>query len=193
MYRPSFNSPPSSPQPNQGYSPLNNINLDMDMKNLFGTQNIMWDNVRAVYKIIIRVKIILWVTVLLVVRVKGSKKAKTSKTTSDSTHGGLNLNEESDGSGEEVRKVRPMGQDRAKKKASSSSRSESSCRRRIKNCVQEAARREAADLRREEVILQREMLELLRKKKRDKDFLFSNSRIDETLPRVTQEKLMGMK
>nr|GEW50025.1 hypothetical protein [Tanacetum cinerariifolium] len=35
MYRSSFNSP--SPQPNQGYSPLR-INLEMDIENLFGTQ-----------------------------------------------------------------------------------------------------------------------------------------------------------
>ncbi|GJX92505.1 hypothetical protein Tco_0345831 [Tanacetum coccineum] len=38
MYRPSFDSPSPSPQPNQGYSPLNRINLDMDMENLFNTQ-----------------------------------------------------------------------------------------------------------------------------------------------------------
>ncbi|GJX64153.1 hypothetical protein Tco_0298496 [Tanacetum coccineum] len=40
--------------------------------------------------------------------------------------GGLNLNEEADGYGEEVREVPPIGQDRAKKKAFASSRSESS-------------------------------------------------------------------
>ncbi|GKD03677.1 hypothetical protein Tco_1178651 [Tanacetum coccineum] len=40
--------------------------------------------------------------------------------------GGLNLNEEEDGSGKEVREVRPIGRDRAKKKAYSSSRSEAS-------------------------------------------------------------------
>ncbi|GKC83106.1 hypothetical protein Tco_1138823 [Tanacetum coccineum] len=57
---------------------------------------------------------------------KGSKKAKTSETTSGSTHGGLNLNDEADGSGEEVQEVRPIGQDRAKTKASASSRFESS-------------------------------------------------------------------
>ncbi|GJZ75219.1 hypothetical protein Tco_0639684 [Tanacetum coccineum] len=37
-------------------------------------------------------------------------------------HGGLNSNEEVDDYGEEVREVRPIGRDRAKKKASSSSR-----------------------------------------------------------------------
>ncbi|GKE62050.1 hypothetical protein Tco_1512417, partial [Tanacetum coccineum] len=38
MYRPSFDSPSPSLQPNQGYSPLKPINLDIDMENLFGTQ-----------------------------------------------------------------------------------------------------------------------------------------------------------
>ncbi|GJY48101.1 hypothetical protein Tco_0438057 [Tanacetum coccineum] len=38
MYRLSFDSPSPSLQPNQGYSPLNRINLDMDMENLFNTQ-----------------------------------------------------------------------------------------------------------------------------------------------------------
>ncbi|GKB04541.1 glutathione S-transferase T3-like protein [Tanacetum coccineum] len=56
----------------------------------------------------------------------GSKKVKTSETTSGLVQGGLNLNEEEDGSGKEVREVRPIGRDRAKKKASSSSRSEAS-------------------------------------------------------------------
>ncbi|GJT84521.1 hypothetical protein Tco_1066238 [Tanacetum coccineum] len=41
-----------------------------------------------------------------------------------STHGGLNLNEEADGSGEEVREVQPIRRDRAKKKAFASSRFE---------------------------------------------------------------------
>nr|GEW57711.1 hypothetical protein [Tanacetum cinerariifolium] len=39
MYCPYFDSPSSSPQPNQGYSPLNRMNLDMDMENLFNTQD----------------------------------------------------------------------------------------------------------------------------------------------------------
>ncbi|GKB24535.1 hypothetical protein Tco_0863936 [Tanacetum coccineum] len=38
MYHSSFDSPFPSLQPNQGYSPLNRINLDMDIKNLLGTQ-----------------------------------------------------------------------------------------------------------------------------------------------------------
>ncbi|GJS80253.1 reverse transcriptase domain, reverse transcriptase zinc-binding domain protein [Tanacetum coccineum] len=57
----------------------------------------------------------------------GSKKAKTSETTSSSAQGGLNLNEDAAGSEEEVREVRPMGRDRARaKKSSISSRSEAS-------------------------------------------------------------------
>ncbi|GJX45318.1 RNA-directed DNA polymerase [Tanacetum coccineum] len=55
-----------------------------------------------------------------------SKKAKTSKTTSCSGQGGLNLNEEANGYGEEVWEVRSIGRDRAKKKTSSSSHSEAS-------------------------------------------------------------------
>ncbi|GKC74010.1 hypothetical protein Tco_1119893, partial [Tanacetum coccineum] len=54
----------------------------------------------------------------------GSKNAKTSETTSGSVQGGLNLNNEADGSGKEVWEVRPIVRDQAKKKASFSSRSE---------------------------------------------------------------------
>nr|GEU30827.1 hypothetical protein [Tanacetum cinerariifolium] len=53
-----------------------------------------------------------------------ANKAKTSTTTLGSTQGGLNLNDKADDHGEEIRKVRPTGHDRAKKKAYSSSRSE---------------------------------------------------------------------
>nr|GEW51162.1 hypothetical protein [Tanacetum cinerariifolium] len=38
MYRPSYEPLSLSPQPKQGYSSLNRINLDMDMENLFNTQ-----------------------------------------------------------------------------------------------------------------------------------------------------------
>nr|GEU94325.1 hypothetical protein [Tanacetum cinerariifolium] len=38
MYHPYFDSPSPFLQPNQGYYPLNRINLDMDIKNLLGTQ-----------------------------------------------------------------------------------------------------------------------------------------------------------
>nr|GEY09388.1 hypothetical protein [Tanacetum cinerariifolium] len=55
-----------------------------------------------------------------------NKKSKTSETTScntsDSIHGDFNLNDEvNDLDEEEVRDVRPMDRDKAKKKASSSS------------------------------------------------------------------------
>nr|GEX92559.1 hypothetical protein [Tanacetum cinerariifolium] len=39
MYRPSYEPPSPSSQPNQGYSLLNRINFDMDIKNLFYTQD----------------------------------------------------------------------------------------------------------------------------------------------------------
>ncbi|GKC43255.1 hypothetical protein Tco_1060977 [Tanacetum coccineum] len=57
---------------------------------------------------------------------KGSKKAKTSETTLGSAQGGLNLNKESDGFGEEGCEVRPIGRGPAKKKAYASSRLKSS-------------------------------------------------------------------
>ncbi|GJZ15420.1 hypothetical protein Tco_0551097 [Tanacetum coccineum] len=38
MYRPTYEPPSPSPQPNHVYSPLNRLNLDMDMENLFSTQ-----------------------------------------------------------------------------------------------------------------------------------------------------------
>ncbi|GJR03414.1 hypothetical protein Tco_0526398 [Tanacetum coccineum] len=222
MYRPSYEPPSTSPQPNQRYFSLNRINLDTDMKNLFNTQdyyagqgsggnqelhtgqdysmvkarltvqlplnttlrsNRWWrplklkrkglflkvidyfeketgsqsrgydaivskwknrvlprigafcdifDNVQQ------RIETMLanlkdhsaWKQVEMPLfyskQNPGSKKAKTSETTSGSTQGGLNLNKEADGSREEVPEVRPIGQDRAKKKASSSSHSESS-------------------------------------------------------------------
>nr|GEY15184.1 hypothetical protein [Tanacetum cinerariifolium] len=59
-------------------------------------------------------------------RLRGSKKAKTFETTPGFVQGGLNLNGESNGSGEEVQQVRPIGRGRAKKKTSSSSCSQAS-------------------------------------------------------------------
>ncbi|GJZ00357.1 retrotransposon protein, putative, ty3-gypsy subclass [Tanacetum coccineum] len=55
---------------------------------------------------------------------QGRKKSKTSKTTSGSASGGLNLNEEADEAMEETQEFRPMGRDRAKakKKEAGSSR-----------------------------------------------------------------------
>ncbi|GJT21429.1 hypothetical protein Tco_0891366 [Tanacetum coccineum] len=38
MYCPSYEPPTSSPQPNQVYSLLNRLNLDMDTENLFNKQ-----------------------------------------------------------------------------------------------------------------------------------------------------------
>ncbi|GJT41334.1 retrovirus-related pol polyprotein from transposon TNT 1-94 [Tanacetum coccineum] len=57
---------------------------------------------------------------------KGRKKSKTSETTSGSTPGGFNLNDEADESEEETQEHRPMSRDRAKKKSSASSREGSS-------------------------------------------------------------------
>ncbi|GKE21350.1 hypothetical protein Tco_1432862 [Tanacetum coccineum] len=39
MYRPSYEPASPSLQPNQEYSPLKHIKLDMDMENLFNTQD----------------------------------------------------------------------------------------------------------------------------------------------------------
>ncbi|GJY68214.1 probable zinc metalloprotease EGY2, chloroplastic isoform X1 [Tanacetum coccineum] len=158
---------------------------------------------------------------------KGSKKAKTSETTSGLAHGSLNLNEEVDDSGEEVREVRSIGLGRAKKKSTSSSRYEPSSVAggglldlvtykwksltsaswgekkeqqesyiQLKNMefdIHEAVRRESAELKREELALQHQTLELKLRNKREKDLMFYNSRIDETLPLVQQHKLMEMK
>ncbi|GJU69022.1 hypothetical protein Tco_1255281 [Tanacetum coccineum] len=123
---------------------------------------------------------------------KGSKKAKTFETTSGLSQGGLNLNDEADGSGEEVREVRPIGQDRAKKKASASSRFESSSIAGGGLVDLEKASREAAELKRHELEIKCKTLELNLINKRDKDLLFYNSRI-ETLPPIQQEKIMKMK
>ncbi|GJR52823.1 hypothetical protein Tco_1403344 [Tanacetum coccineum] len=58
-------------------------------------------------------------------KIQGRKKYKTSKTTSGSTSGGINLNEEADEVVQETQEFRPMGHDRAKvkKKAAGSSSS----------------------------------------------------------------------
>ncbi|GKD23588.1 hypothetical protein Tco_1225291 [Tanacetum coccineum] len=90
----------------------------------------------------------------------GSKKAKASETTSGSAQGGLNLNDEVDGSGEEE---------------------------------EEKASQEAAELKRQELEIKRKTLELKLRNKWYKDLLFYNSRIDETLPPIQQEKLIEMK
>ncbi|GJT09492.1 hypothetical protein Tco_0856534 [Tanacetum coccineum] len=202
MYRPSFNLLYPSPQPNKGYSPLNRINLDMDMENLFGTQEyymgqgsggtqdyytsqdysmghgsakttinkeaskpwttaedvalckawvdvsdnnikgnamktrihprignffVVYDNVKQRHESG-SCDLIVYQKALQEYEQKSKTYGTTSHDTSDSAHGGLNLNEEVDDSEEEVREVRPIGRDQAKKKkaTSSSSRSESS-------------------------------------------------------------------
>ncbi|GJV09542.1 retrotransposon protein, putative, ty3-gypsy subclass [Tanacetum coccineum] len=188
MYRLSYESSALSPQPNQGYSPLKRINLDMDMKNLFDTQDYyaalieddspveevapvkakkvsegrqksvttenkesnksgsfditVYQKACAEYAVeydhdctleqcwaILRDHYA-WKQVEMPLfyskENKVSKKSKTSETTSGSTQSGSNLNEEANGSGEEVREVRPVGRHRAKKKTFAPSRSESS-------------------------------------------------------------------
>nr|GEX44156.1 hypothetical protein [Tanacetum cinerariifolium] len=139
----------------------------------------------------------------------GSKKAKTSETTSGSAQGGLNLNEEgglnlnedANGSEEEVREVRPIGRDRAKKKSSTSSRYEASfvAGEGIVDMVADkwkslkSANGEAAELKRQELELKRKNLELKLRNKRDKDLRFYMKKIDETLRLMQQEKLKEMK
>ncbi|GJX44155.1 hypothetical protein Tco_0260831 [Tanacetum coccineum] len=135
---------------------------------------------------------------------KGSKKAKTSETTSGLAHGGLNLNEEADGYVEEVRVVRPIGQDRAKKKhhpplvLNRHLLQEEVLLTRLsingKALSQlEVAYREVAELKRDDLALQRQTLELKLKNKWDKDLIFYNSRIDKTLPLMQQQNLMELK
>ncbi|GJU85993.1 hypothetical protein Tco_1293539 [Tanacetum coccineum] len=55
--------------------------------------------------------------------------------------------------------------------------------------IQEAARKEAAELKRAKLEIQRRTLELAEGKKRDKDILFYNSVIDLSLPAIQQQKL----
>ncbi|GJS80066.1 RNA-directed DNA polymerase, eukaryota, reverse transcriptase zinc-binding domain protein [Tanacetum coccineum] len=55
--------------------------------------------------------------------------------------------------------------------------------------IQEAARKEAADLKREKLEIQRRKLQLYEKKKRDKDILFYNSVIDPSLLAIQQQKM----
>ncbi|GJW92935.1 hypothetical protein Tco_0172607 [Tanacetum coccineum] len=117
MYCLSLDSPSPSPQPNQGHSSLNHIDLDIDMENLNMKGMKGHFALDALYPPHNDVSV--------EYEAQGSKKAKTFETTShgtsDSTHGGLNLNEKANDLREEVREVRPMGQDRAKKKVTPSS------------------------------------------------------------------------
>nr|GEX98528.1 hypothetical protein [Tanacetum cinerariifolium] len=152
MYRPIYEPPSPSPQPNQVYYPLNRLNLVMDLENLFSTQEYYAGQSSG----------------------QGSAQGSGQGSGNDyyagqgsgndyyvggnqdysmghsSTHGsapieddspieeveapakhsaqgGLDLNEDATGSDEEVREVRLMGLDQArKKKSSTSSRSEAS-------------------------------------------------------------------
>ncbi|GJZ86104.1 hypothetical protein Tco_0657714 [Tanacetum coccineum] len=155
MYRPSFDSPSPSSRPKQGYSSLNRINLDMDIENLFNTQDYYagqgsggnqdfytsqdysMGHGSAFVEDDSSIKEVAPIKAEKVLKRRHKSVTTENKESSKpwtteeevvlcSTHGGLNLNEEADGYEEEVRKVQPMGRDRAKKKASSSSRSKSS-------------------------------------------------------------------
>nr|GEW58548.1 hypothetical protein [Tanacetum cinerariifolium] len=138
----------------------------------------------------------------------GRKKSKTSETTSGLTSGGINLNEEADEVGQETQEFRPMGRYRAKakKKAAGSSSGGSSSfvdlvadkfynmkQKKekkdkeqqsyidLKNrelSIREAEAQEIAQLKRQKLEIQRRMLELAEREKRDKDILFYNSVID---------------
>ncbi|GJR34964.1 hypothetical protein Tco_1210648 [Tanacetum coccineum] len=123
-------------------------------------------------------------------KIQGRKKSKTSKTTSGSGSGGINLNEEADEAVQETQEFRPMGRDRAKakKKAASSSFSIVD----LLN-IREAEAREIAQLKREKLEIQRRTLELAEREKRDRDILFYNSIIDTNLPPIQQQKLLEMK
>ncbi|GJZ84642.1 hypothetical protein Tco_0649981 [Tanacetum coccineum] len=213
MYCPSYEPPASSPQPNQGYSSLNRINLDMDMKNLFNTQDYYagqgsdgnqefytgqyysmvhgsapgstplkttlrlkrwqrpsklrrfqnvakrvidyfeketgsqsrgYDAIVSKWKNRVRSRIGAFCAIFDIVQ-RRNESGSCDLTVYQkvcveyaaeydhdfilepcSVQGGLNLNDEADGSGIEVWEVRPIGRDQAKKKASFSSRSESS-------------------------------------------------------------------
>ncbi|GJX46195.1 hypothetical protein Tco_0271385 [Tanacetum coccineum] len=125
----------------------------------------------------------------------GRKKSQTSETTSGSTSGGLNLNEEADEALEKTQEFRPMGRDRAKakKKAAGSSRGGSSSLVDLELSLWGAEAREIARLKREKLEIQRRTLELAEREKRDRDILFYNPLIDPTLPPIQQQKLLEMK
>nr|GEV58171.1 hypothetical protein [Tanacetum cinerariifolium] len=115
-------------------------------------------------------------------------KSKTSETTSRSASGGFNLNDEADEAVKETQQLRPMGRDRskAKKKSVGSSRGGSSSfvdlvadkflniKRKNGEKGTSNNSREAAQLKREKLEIQRRMLELAERDKRDRDILFYN-------------------
>ncbi|GJV59790.1 zinc finger BED domain-containing protein RICESLEEPER 2 [Tanacetum coccineum] len=135
-------------------------------------------------------------------KTQGRKKSKTSETTSGSASGGLNLNEEADEAVEETQEFRPIGRDRAKaKKKAAAGSSQKKDEQQLsyiefKNrelSIREAEAREIAQLKREKLEIQRRMLELAEREKRDRGILFYNSLIDPTLPPIQQQKLLEMK
>ncbi|GJW57250.1 hypothetical protein Tco_0103981 [Tanacetum coccineum] len=84
-----------------------------------------------------------------------------------------------------------MGRDRAKAKKKSSASSREGSSSFLKNReldIQEAERREAAELKREKLAIQRRTLELAERDKRDRDILFYNSKISFSLPAIQQQK-----
>ncbi|GKB15019.1 hypothetical protein Tco_0848942 [Tanacetum coccineum] len=210
MYRPSFDSSLASPQPNQGYSPINSMNLDMDMENLFLSQDLYAgpgfgqgsgsgihfghgnqdyyqsqdgsnpvEDDSPIEKVhpskLRRLQNVLQRPRIMITRKRRNhgQRRKRSRC-AELAQGGFNLNEEAKGYEEELQEVRPIGRDRAKNKASSSSRSTSSAIaggglvELLKNReldLQDTARQEAAELKREELAIQRQTLELALKKK----------------------------
>ncbi|GKD06464.1 hypothetical protein Tco_1181438, partial [Tanacetum coccineum] len=153
-------------------------------------------------------------------KIQRRKMSKTSETTSESASGGINLNEEADEAVQDTQEFRPMGrnQEKAKKKAAGSSSlivdlvadnfynmkhknrekkdKEQQAYMEMKNQelnIREADAREIAQLKREKLEIQRRMLELAEREKRDRDILFYNSIIDTNLPPVKQHKLLEMK
>ncbi|GKD37238.1 hypothetical protein Tco_1257445 [Tanacetum coccineum] len=93
--------------------------------------------------------------------------------------GGINLNEEADEAVQETQEFRPMGRDMEMNNRELN--------------IQEAEAREIAQLKREKLEIQRRMLELAEREKRDRDILFYNSIIDTNLLPIQQQKLLEIK
>ncbi|GKA48204.1 hypothetical protein Tco_0741162 [Tanacetum coccineum] len=100
----------------------------------------------------------------------------TSHDTSDSTHVGLDLNDEATDSveDEDVQEVRPMGRDKAKKKGSTSASCLSSSERELE--IQDERRQEDGELeilklarKEKEIALQQQMFEFQHQEKFEKD------------------------
>nr|GEY31428.1 hypothetical protein [Tanacetum cinerariifolium] len=200
MYCPSYEPPASSPQPNQGYSPINRVNLDMDMKNLFKSQDYYagqgsggnhefytgqyysmvhgsapgstplkttlqskrWQRpskLRSKWKNRVRSRI-------------GAFCAIFDNVQRRNESGSCDLTMYQK---KEVREVRPIGRDQAKKKAYFSSRSKSSPVVGGGLSDLEKATLKAVELKKQELEIKRKTLELKLRNKLDKDLLFYNS------------------